>query len=308
MRLITDAEVTSVLDVRSVTDRLDRALGDLGRGRAASTVRVRATADGAMASALAAAWPAGGVTGGKLYATETGVFTFVVAVFDLEGTLLGIMEGDSLTRIRTAAGTGVAMRRLLRETPRIATVIGTGRQCAGHLELLADEFPGLAEVRIVGRRPGPLEAAYRHGTSLGLRVVTSVDAAAAVEDSDVILTMTSARAPLFPADRVQPGALVCALGSTKADRSEVDPAIAARADVIVVDSFDGARRECGDLIAAERAGHFAWEDVIELASVIADPQLLAQRTADGITLFESQGIALQDVVAGAIVVERFDQS
>lgn len=304
MRIITDAEVGSVLDLRTTTDQLDRAFADLGHRRAASTLRVRAVTDGAMASALAAAWPEGGVTGGKVYATKDGVFTFVVVVFDLGGRLLAVMDGDSLTRIRTAAGTGVALRRLLPTPPAIATVIGTGRQCNGHLELIANELPDVSEVRVVGRRPDPLAAAVQHATQLGLPVVGVADADAGVSGAGLVITLTASREPLFDASHLADGAVVCALGATKPDRQELGPDVLGRAHTVVVDSLEGSRIECGDLIAAEAAGTFAWRDALELADVVADPALVGDRPSTGITVFESQGVALQDIAAAAIVVDR----
>ena len=304
MRVITDAEVGAVLDLATTTDWLERALGDLGRQRAASSIRVRATTGGAMASALAAAWPDGGVTGGKVYATKDGVLTFLVAVFDLDGRLLAVMEGDTLTRIRTAAGTGVALRHLLARPPEVVTVIGTGRQCRQHLELVAAELPGVGEVRIVGRRPGPRDTAVRAAVELELPAVGMADPVEAVQDAGVVITLTSASRPLFPGDRLPDGALVCALGATKHDRQELGPDTVARAGTVVVDSLEGSRTECGDLIAAAAAGSFRWDDALELAPVVADPALVAGRTGHDVVLFESQGIALQDIVAAAIVVER----
>lgn len=304
MRVITNAEVQAVLDVPTTTDWLERALADLGERRAASTVRVRAEAPAGMASALAAAWPDGGVTGGKVYATKDGVFTFLVAVFDLDGRLLAVMEGDTLTRIRTAAGTGVAVRHLVSRPPEVVTVIGTGRQCRQHVELIRAELPDVTEVRVVGRRAGPRDAVVRAALEAGLPAVGLADPAVAVRDAGLVITVTSAREPLFPADALAAGALVCALGATKHDQREIGADTVARAGPVVVDSLEGSRVECGDLIAAAKTGVFLWDDALELAEVVAHPDLVAGRDDGAVVLFESQGMALQDVVAAAIVVDQ----
>ena len=303
MRILSDAEVAAVLDLRRVTDALEHALRDLGHGRAASTVRVRAAADGSMASALAAIWPAGGVAGGKLYATTKHGFSFVVTLFDLDGRLLGVMEAGSLTRVRTAAGTGVAIRHLLSGRPEVVTIVGTGQQGRSHVELVANELPDVAELRIVGRRPEARDALVRYASERGLAATAVAEPATAVRDAGLVITVTAARDPLFPADSLADGALICALGATKADRQEIGSDVVERAHTVVVDSLEGSLTECGDLIAAAEAGVLAWDDVIELAELVADHVRVEGAPNAGVTLYESQGIALQDVVAAALVVE-----
>lgn len=302
MQIITDDEVVARLDPAMLTQALESALVDLAEGRAASTMRVRASADGAMASALAAAWPAGGITGGKLYATRDGVFTFVTVLFDLAGRALALIEGDQLTRLRTAASTALAIRHLLPAPTRTVTVIGTGRQCPGHLDMLARELPDIDELRLVGVVPAELEAAAAHAARLGLPVVTSSDPAEAVTGAGLVLTLTSSRQPLFPASALADQTLICALGSTKADRVELGPDVVGRADRIITDGPDGARVECGDLLAAVAAGTCTWEQVEDLAVALADRVHGRAPRPTGVVLFESQGIALQDVVAGGLVV------
>lgn len=301
MRVIDEAQVASVLTLAELTDALQAALEQLGRAEAATTVRVRAASNGAMASALAAVWPSGGVAGGKVYATHAGSFTFLVAMFDLQGRALAVLEGDQLTRMRTAAGTAVAIRHLASGPVRIATVVGVGRQGPGHLDVLAQECPDIAEVRIVGRRAASVEGMLAHGRALGLPVRTLTDADEAVADAELVITLTSAAAPVFSGAALREDALVCAIGATKADRREVDGVTVQRAAAVVVDSLEGAPQECGDLIQAVEEGVFEWEQMLDLATVLADPSGLPP---GGLRLFESQGIALQDVVAGAVVLRH----
>ena len=102
-----------------------------GEGRAATTQRVRAEAGGEMASAMAAVAPP--YSGGKVYATHHGVFTFVNVLFDLEGRLLCTLAGDELTRLRTPAACALAIRVIAAPEPRIAALVGAGRQGWFHL-------------------------------------------------------------------------------------------------------------------------------------------------------------------------------
>ena len=108
-------------------------------GEAATTQRVRAEAGGEMASAMAAVVPP--YSGGKVYATHHGVFTFVNVLFDVEGRLLCTLDGDELTRLRTPAACALAVRAWPLPAAAIAALVGAGRQGWSHLAMLAAELP-----------------------------------------------------------------------------------------------------------------------------------------------------------------------
>jgi hypothetical protein len=124
---------------RSVTDSLGAAFAAWGRGEAATTRRVRAAAGGLMASAMAAVVPP--YSGGKVYATRDGAFTFVIVLFDDEGRLVCTLDGDTITRLRTPAVSALAIRTPAAADSTTAALIGTGRQAWTHLEMLARELP-----------------------------------------------------------------------------------------------------------------------------------------------------------------------
>ncbi len=115
--------------------------------------------------------------------------------------------------------------------------------------------------------------------------------------------MTASYQPVFDGRRLDPGALVCAVGSTKADRREVDTATVQRAGFVVSDSAQGARTEAGDLIGAAADGVFDWVDLFDLADVVVG-RVSPPEPGSQIVLFESQGVALQDVVAATLVYQR----
>ena len=107
---LDDATIAELLDPESVTDSLGAAFAAWGRGEAATTRRVRAAAGGLMASAMAAVVPP--YSGGKVYATRQGAFTFVIVLFDAEGRLVCTLDGDTITRLRTPAVSALAIRTL----------------------------------------------------------------------------------------------------------------------------------------------------------------------------------------------------
>jgi ornithine cyclodeaminase len=297
---IDDSTVATLLDPGLCTDAMEVAFADWGDHEAASTVRVRAVAPAGMAAAMAAVVPSLGVSGGKVYATHQGVFSFVVVLFDLEGRVLCTLDGDVLTRVRTPCVSAIAIRRLAAPDSRVAALVATGRQALGHARMLAAELD-LSELRVAGRDPARLDELVATLRTEGIPAVATSDPTVAVTRADVVVTATASDQPLFPSEAIGEHTLICAAGATKAVRRELDGPTVARSEVVVADSVEGSHTECGDLIAAEREGHFEWERAVSLAAVVAGTATVPRAGERGPLIFESQGVALMDVVAAGLV-------
>jgi ornithine cyclodeaminase/alanine dehydrogenase-like protein (mu-crystallin family) len=119
----------------------------------------------------------------------------------------------------------------------------------------------------------------------------------------VVVTVTASPNPLFPATAVSDRALICAVGATKYDRCELDAETIGRCVAVVCDDVVGSRTECGDLIRAVADGTFDWDRAVELADLVAG-NVTVPRAGDGPVLFETQGVALQDVAVAALAYQR----
>lgn len=298
---LDDATIDRFLDLPSVTEVVASAFAAWGRGEAATTQRVRSQASGAMASAMAAVVPP--YTGGKVYATHAGRFTFHNVLFDMEGRLLCTLDGDALTRLRTPAACAVAIRQLAAPAVQRAALIGAGRQGWHHLAMLPRELPELEELAVFDIVPEAAAALVRRARDQGIPAVTAPTAEGAVAGAGVIITVTQSTTPLFPATAVSDSALICAVGATKYDRCEIGADLIERAAAVVCDDVEGSRVECGDLIQAAHAGRFDWERAVELHAVLAGTAM-APRAGAAPVLFETQGVALQDVAAAGLAWER----
>ena len=298
----TEERIAELCDLATVTDWLEQAWRDLGAGEAATTLRVRAAASGLMGSAMAASWPRHQVVGGKLYLTHPDGFAFLVGIFSPDAGLVATFDGLGLTAIRTAAATALAVRHLAPPGAGTAAVFGTGIQSRPHLEALAQELP-LKDLRVWGRSPDKAERVARWGRDRGIPARAVADADDAVTGAAVVATVTSSYTPVFDGTKLHDAALVCAVGSTKADRREVDGATVERAAFVVSDSAEGARTEAGDLVHAAADGIFDWDSLADLADVIAGT-VTPPQPGSGIVLFESQGVALQDVVIATLAHQR----
>ncbi len=302
---LDDRTIAGLVDPVAAERAVDEAFAAWGRGAAATTQRVRASgAGGGMASAMAAVVPP--FCGGKLYATHAGRFTFLNALFDIEGDLLATLDGDAVTLLRTAAASSLAIRHLAAPHASVATVIGTGHQAWPHVEMLLRTLPQLAELRICGRTPSAVDVLAGRVQADGVSTVTLSDAGVAVDGAQVVVTVTSAGDPLFPAAAVADDALVCAVGATKYDRAEIEPELVGRCSAVVCDDVTGSRAECGDLIRAAAENRFEWADAVEL-NAIAAGKVVVPRPDRAPVLFETQGVALQDVAVCALAYQRYTQ-
>ncbi len=182
-------------------------------------------------------------------------------------------------------------------------MIGTGWQARSQVEAICAALP-IKQVRASGRDPDRQRAfCHEMARITGVEVVPAESAEAAVRGADIVTTMTSSATPVLLGEWLAPGMHVNAAGSNAANCQELDLDAVRRADLILADQVEGAQLEAGDLIAAVEAGVIRWDRVGELGDVIAGPRR-ARTSDDQLTLFESQGLAVQDVAAAAYVYDQ----
>ena len=218
------------------------------------------------------------------------------------GALLAVMDSIEITAIRTAAATAVAAKYLARPDARVVTVCGCGTQGRAHLRALVRRRRP-EEVLLYDVDRGAAEQLARElGRELDLliRVVESVDDA--IRRSDICVTCTPSRVPFVHAGLVRPGTFVAGVGADDESKHELSPELLAGA--LVVTDVTAQCAVMGDLHHALETGQVSLPDVhAELGEIVAG--LKPGRTRpDQITLFDSTGMALQDVAAAALVYRR----
>ena len=248
-----------------------------------------------------------GLVGIKVYASnpKTGAPNFVVLLFDSNSAqLLASIDASILGQIRTGATSGVATKRLAREDASRLAMFGSGFQAETQLEAVACARE-LKSVRVYSRKPERRESfARRMSEKLGLDVVASHSPEEAMDGADIVTTVTNARYPVFPGERLRPGTHINAAGSNHVTRRELDAESIRRASVIAVDSLEQAHMEAGDLTQAADEGVLDWNEVCELHDVLSGAR--AGRTApDQVTLFESQGLAVEDVALAEFLYDEY---
>ena len=230
--------------------------------------------------------------GAKIYSThpQHGAH-FHVLLYDAETARpLAMIEANWLGQIRTGAASGLATDWLAGAEASTLGVIGTGFQSASQIEAIRAVRP-IQSVRVWGR-----DAEKRKRFADANQAVAVATAEEAVRDSDIVVTMTSAKDPVLEADWVSAEAHVNAAGSNRATHRELPAELIARAARIVVDDREQAKIESGDLILA----NFNWSDprLMELKDVEAADE------RPGISIFKSNGLGLEDIAVAGYIYER----
>jgi ornithine cyclodeaminase/alanine dehydrogenase-like protein (mu-crystallin family) len=303
---ISEAQVEEALPMSRALELVEEAFRRLDDGRAVNHPRRRIRlGNGAMLHAMDAGDNVSGLLGAKLYATRPGVGAhFVVALFDAETTaLLATIEADALGRIRTGAASGVATKFLARTDASVLGIIGSGWQAETQLEACA-AVRKLSVAKVFSRNAEKREAfAQKMSEKLGIEVEAVESAEAAVRGSHVVVTITSAKAPVVLGEWLEEGSHINAAGSNHALRREIDAAAVERAGLIAADSVEQAKEEAGDLIQAANEGRLDWGRVVDLSGVVAE-RLPGRGSEREITLFESQGLAIEDLLVAKEVYEK----
>lgn len=224
-----------------------------------------------------------GVMAVKVVSIVPGNPVGLVVVFGEDGSPIGIVDGPTVTAIRTGAVAGLATKLLARPDAGTLTMLGAGAMAFDQIVAVEAVRP-IERVLIWSRSP---EKARALAERTGGEAVA--DVSAAVAEADVISCATPATTPLFAADVVRPGTHVNAVGAFTPEMAELAPGLLDRA-FVVVDDIAAAAAEAGDLIQAGRVP----DTTLRALLVGTSP-----RVESDVTVFKSVGVAAQDVAAAA---------
>jgi ornithine cyclodeaminase len=297
---ITDAMIDEVLGPADAQQALLEALRSFGAGRGAMQERVRTEAAGVKISTMGAVLPDQGFAGAKVYTTIQGRFDFVILLFSAEdGRPLASLEANAITRLRTAACSVIAARHLARPGSRRLAVFGAGVQGQAHALQFALAF-GLDEIRLVDPF-APADVAARLQRQCGVPV-RMTQAAAALDQADIVVTASRATEPLFAGVALSPGSFVAAIGSSLPTTRELDDTALRRASRIVLDWSPQTLREAGDLMQAA-SGCLTPDKMADLADVVSG-RSPGRRNDEEITIYKAVGVGLQDVALAGLAWQR----
>jgi alanine dehydrogenase len=298
---LREADIRSLLPMRDAVRLMRGLFADLKSGQAQNQPRRRLyTPEGSVLHSLAGA--CGKYYGTKIYSTNarTGTAEFLFWLLDAATAKpLALMEANSLGQIRTGAASGYATDLLAGAGATKMGVIGSGFQARSQIEAVST-VRALSEVRVWSRNESNRSTfAAAIERELGIRTVATASAEEAISGMPIVATATWAKDPVVETDWIASGALVNAMGSNNPQRRELPERLIAKADRIVVDSLEVAKIESGDLLLAWQDADWATPRLVELKD--ATP---AHRSVNGITIFKSNGLGVEDVAVGGWVYEQ----
>lgn len=302
--LLSEEDVKSILTMPLAIEAVETSFRRLGDGSAVchSRQRLRMAGKGFL-HYMAAADSAGGYMGLKIYSVSPSGARFLVPLMSAQsGEMLALIEANYLGQVRTGAASGLATRLLAREDARTVGIIGTGLQARTQLEAVALARK-LEQVHAFSRDASRREQFANEMTArLGVPVLAVATAEEAVRGADILVTSTTSTKPVVEGRWLAPSVHINAIGVNFAEKREIDAEVVARCDVIAADSVEQSKLEAGDLIQAFGNDPSRWASVRELAQIVSG-KLPGRTNRAQITLFKSNGIAIEDVVVAGRIYE-----
>ena len=290
MLFLDEAAVRKHLRMTDLLPAMEKALIDFSAGRVKQPVRSGIIVDppGGFFFMMPALAEGLGLKIVSYYPpnAERGLPTHMATIFLVDpqtGAPLAVMDGTLITEMRTAAVSAVATKLLSSPESRVLAILGSGVQARSHAEALRS-VRAFDEVRVWSRNP---ENARRLAEEIGAKAMTAEEA---VRDADVVVTVTNSREPILKGAWLKRGSHVNAVGSCRPDQRELDDA--AMANVVFVDSREGALKESGDVILSRARIH------AEIGEALAGKVPLQ---ASETTVFKSLGMAVEDIAAAMLV-------
>ena len=270
---------------------MEKALIDFSTGKVTQPVRsvIKVDPPGGFLGLMPASTPEGlGLKAVTFYPSnaERGIPTHMATIFLVDprtGTPLAVMDGRLITEMRTAAVSAAATKLLAAPDSKILAILGSGVQALSHVEALR-LVRRFEEVRVWSPTR---EHARQFADEIG---GIAVSAEEAVRDADVVVTVTNSKTPVLNGSWLKPGCHVNAIGACRPDWRELDDE--AMANIVFVDSREGAMKESGDVILSG-ARIYA-----ELGEALAGK---IPAHADETTIFKSLGMAVEDIAAATLV-------
>ena len=234
----------------------------------------------------------------------------VVVLFGIaHGEPLAILDANAITALRTAAASAAATDVLARADAGDLALIGAGVQARSHLEAMA-AVRALRRVRVWSRSGATAEAFARAAAALapaGIAIEVTASVEEAVRGADLVCTTTGATEPVLHGDWLAPGVHVNAVGACVPHARELDSAAVARAR-FYTDCRESCLAEAGDFLIARGEGAITDAHLIGEIGEVLIGRVVGRTSRDDVTVFESLGIALEDLAAAHDIHRRAQET
>jgi ornithine cyclodeaminase/alanine dehydrogenase-like protein (mu-crystallin family) len=303
--LITESDVRKMLCVKDAIPIIEESFRLAGQGQTENPPRFRMPFEKGFLQFGPAALPSQKVMGFKMWANFgtplTGTLNFLYSMET--GELLAIIQAHQIGTYRTSATSGIAAKYLSRPDAAVVGMYGAGRQAAAQLEAICAVRP-IRRAVVYSRRAEPLkEFCRKTSEQLKIEVVPAASPEAVPKGADIVVTITSSDKPILFGDWLTGPCLVIAAGANHWYEREIDEKLIKRAALVVVDEKEHSKVESGDLLWPIGRGLLSWNNVQELGGVVTG-RVTMPPLDSSIVLFESHGLAIEDVAISAVAYER----
>ena len=301
---LTETEIKKIINMELALNSVEEAFKLIASGDAVTKPRERLPVGTSSLNYMSAGIDKQNLTGLKIYVPggSTGTKFYFHIMNALNGEIVAIMEANALGQFRTGAASGVASKYLAREDSKRVLLIGTGYQ-AYTQALALDSVFELDEIYVYSRsEENRINFINNYSSEIKSKLIPVDNIESEFDSIDIISVITSSKTPVINNGVIRAGVHINAAGSNHSLRRELDTKTILKADKIFVDDIEQAKMECGDLIYPESLGLIQWRNIINFSDVLKFPDRFKRNNKD-ITIFESQGLALWDLVTAIKVYE-----
>lgn len=311
--LLSKENVIEVLEMADCIDVVEQAFAELANGTAVLPLRINITPPDGLALYMPAYLQEMGALACKVvtvYKNNPAKHNLPTTIGKVllqnpeTGEVICIMDGGYLTAVRTGAVSGVATRYLARETGgQVAGIFGAGVQAK--MQLWAVKLArDISRAYVYDISDEALEIFIGElSDKLNLEIIKASSADQILEEADIICAATSSPTPIFDGNKVREGAHINGIGSHTPNARELDTAIIKRSKLIA-DSYEGCLKEAGDIMIPIEEGAITKDHMFaELGEVITGKKLARENDSE-ITLFKSNGLAIQDAATAKLVYDK----
>jgi alanine dehydrogenase len=218
------------------------------------------------------------------------------------GAPLALMDGTYITKLRTGAAGGVAVKYLARKDSSVIGIIGAGTQAETQLEAIKEVLPAVTEAKVYDiHREASRKFAEKMGRSLGIDIFPTASVAEAAQ-ADILVTTTPSTMPIVMKHQVKPGTHINAIGADARGKQELETDLI-RAARVVVDNLEQASHS-GEINVPLSEGAIALKDTYGTLGEIVAGSKKGRTNDQEITAFDSTGLAIQDMVCARLVYRK----
>lgn len=231
----------------------------------------------------------------------------VLLIDGTTGIVTAVLDGTYVTQLRTGAASGAAFDVLAKKDCQIGALIGTGGQAATQIEAML-AARDLKEVRVFDlnaeRTKAFAEKMQKKLNSYGTKIIPVSTSDEAVDNADLLITVTPSSKPVFDASKIKAGATISCVGAYQPHMQEMDPEILTRASKLYFDSKEAVLSESGDILIPLEDGTITEDDFTGDLGQVIKGELTGRENDKEIIVFETVGVATQDLVAARRIYDK----